>query len=339
MDRNPLAVTYRGGRIDALHHGSVVVTDAAGTVLFAVNDPHYVAYLRSSSKMLQAIPVIMSGAAERFGFTASEVAICCASHSAADYHLDAVKSILRKIGLTEAELRCGAQTPSDQQEIERLILAHEKPSQLHNNCSGKHAGMLAVCVTKGWPTDNYIAPDHPLQQWILDIIAEYTGLDRDGIPWAVDGCSLPTFYMPISAIATALARFVAKAAAGDGAARQILDALADHPEMIYEFGGFDSELIRVMGGHGIAKRGAMAIYVVGMETEAYGPIGIAVKMDDGNITPMSPIVMRVLEKLDVLSAAQREELARFRTIELENLRNIHVGEVVADFELAPIPRV
>jgi L-asparaginase II len=284
--------------------------------------------------MLQAIPVILSGAADRFGFTEAEIAICCASHSAADYHLEAVKGVLGKIGLSEADLRCGVHAPSDQKESERLVLAGASPNQLHNNCSGKHAGMLAVCLAKGWPIENYLDPDHPLQQWILDIVAEYTGLDRSEIPSTTDGCSLPTFYVPLSALATAIARFVAKGAAGDPAARRILDAVAHYPEMIYERGGFDSELIRVLGGKGIAKRGAMAIFAAGIESPAHGAIGVVVEMEDGNITPMSPIVMRALEKLGLLDADQLAELAGFRITELDNCRSIHVGEIVADFELA-----
>lgn len=337
MEGSPLAVTYRGGRVDALHHGAIAVTDAAGNLLYSFDDPHYRAYLRSSSKMLQAIPVIVSGAADRFGLTERELAVCCASHSAASYHLEAVAGILEKIGLGEHDLRCGSHAPSDQAEIERLILAHEKPNQLHNNCSGKHAGMLAVCVAKGWPIESYLDPAHPLQQWIIDIIAEYSGVERDAIPYTTDGCSLPTYYLPLSGLSTALARFVARANAGEEAPKRLLAAVAAFPEMIYEKGGFDSELIRVMGGNGIAKRGAMAIFAVGLTSPAHGPIGVVAKMEDGNITPIAPIVMRILEKLGVLSTEQLEELARFRRVELDNCRDIRVGEIVADFELVPAP--
>jgi L-asparaginase II len=195
--------------------------------------------------------------------------------------------------------------------------------------------MLAVCVAQGWPTDNYHDPAHPLQQWIIDLIAEYSGVDRNAIPTTIDGCSLPTYYLPISGVSTALARFMARAVSGDEASGRILAALAAHPEMIYERGGFDSELIRVMGGQGIAKRGAMAIFAVGVLSPVYGPIGVTVKMEDGNITPIAPVVMRILEQLGVLSAQQLDELARFRRVDLDNCRNIRVGEIIADFDLAP----
>jgi L-asparaginase II len=329
----PLATIYRGGRVEGIHHGAVAVTDADGRILFAVNDPDYPSYPRSSVKMIQALPVLLSGAADRFGFTESELAICVASHTGAHYHLDAVHSILEKTGLKEADLGCGAHDPEDRAELGQLICSNHKPTQIHNNCSGKHAGMLAACLAKGWPLAGYLELDHPLQQWIRNLMAEYAGMDPEQFAIGIDGCSLPTFYMPIAAMSTIVARFTAKAFNGDMAAQRIFRAVADHPQMINEFGGFDSEIVRVLNGRAIAKRGAMAVFVVGVNTEQYGAIGVTVKIEDGTMTPMPVIMMRVLEQIGAVTPEEALELQKFREITLKNWRGTTVGEIRAEFEV------
>jgi L-asparaginase II len=194
--------------------------------------------------------------------------------------------------------------------------------------------MLASCLAKGWSLENYLALEHPLQQWNLQLISEFSGVPRDQIGTAIDGCSLPTFFLPISGMSTSLARFVAAARSGDDACARILSAVAAWPEMIYERGGFDSDLIRVLGGRCIAKRGAMAVFVVGIDTEQHGPIGITAKLEDGNITPMPVIIMRVLNLLGLLSPEESTQLERYQTLRITNWKGIDVGEMVAEFELA-----
>jgi L-asparaginase II len=332
MPHSPLVTAYRGGSTDAVYYGSVAVTDSTGRLLFSYEEPNYKAFLRSSVKMFQAIPVVLSGAADRFGFSNAELSICCASHTGAGYHLEAAAGILRKIGLDPSALRCGAHEPADLAERNRLIRENEAPSQLHNNCSGKHAGMLATCLMQGWPLESYLEIDHPLQVWIHDLIAEYSGVARRDLVTAMDGCSLPTCYLPIATISTMLARFIERAGR-DGAERRILAAAAAHPEMIQEIGAFDSELTRVLAGRGIAKRGAMAIHVIGVDTERYGPIGITVKLEDGNSDSVPIAVMSVLWQLGILTASQLEELRRFETIHLANWRGIGVGDMKPTFML------
>jgi L-asparaginase II len=333
MIRNPLAVTHRSGRIDALHYGSVAVADADGRLLYSANDPHFPTYLRSSIKMIQALPVVMSGAADRFAFTDAELAICCASHVGAAYHLETVNGILAKIGLGEPALSCGAHEPDDRAERKRLLCSDHAPTQLHNNCSGKHSGMLAACLANGWPIENYISIDHPLQQWILDLMSEYSGIARANIGIGIDGCSLPAWYMPISGAATVLARFMQRSQSPGEAAQRVMSAVAARPEMINDYGGFDTEIVRVLGGRAMAKRGAMGMFVVGIVTEQHGPIGVAVKLEDGNMTPMPVVMMKVLENLGVLSDAELAGLEAFRSIHLTNWRGIDVGDVGVDIQL------
>lgn len=334
MIRTPLAVSHRSSRIDALHYGSVAVADATGSILFCANDPHYPTYLRSSIKMIQAIPAVLSGAADRFAFTEAELAICCASHSGAGYHLSTVQGMLEKIGLDEPALGCGVHEPDDRAERKRLICSDISPSQLHNNCSGKHTGMLAVCLAMGWPIENYLSIEHPLQQWIYDLMAEHAGISRENIGVGIDGCSLPAFYMPISGAATAVARFMDRANGGEPAQNRIVGAITARPEMIGEHGGFDTELIKALNGRAIAKRGAMAMFVVGINTREYGPLGISVKLEDGNITPMPVIVMRVLEAIGLLSDEELALLERYRSMPIRNWRGIETGEIATNFTLS-----
>jgi L-asparaginase II len=332
----PLATSYRGGRVEGIHHGAVAVTDANGRVLFAVNDPGYPSYPRSSVKMIQALPVVLSGAADRFGFTETELAVCVASHTGAHYHLDAVQSILGKIGLKETDLGCGAHDPDDRTELGQLICSNQKPTQIHNNCSGKHAGMLAACLAMGWPIEGYLEFGHPLQQWIWNLMAEHAGIAPEQFGIGIDGCSLPTFYMPIAAMSTIVARFTANAFNNDMAVQRIFRAVAGYPQMINEFGGFDTELVRVLKGSAIAKRGAMAVFVVGINTVQYGAIGVAVKVEDGSMTPMPVIVMRVLEQIGAVTPEEAIQLQSFREITLKNWRGTTVGEIRAEFEVRAV---
>ncbi len=333
MNPTPLAVTYRMGRIEGIHDGSVAVVDSFGGLLHGINNSDYGTYLRSSIKMIQAIPVIRSGAADKFGFTDAEISICCASHIGADYHLETVRGMLEKIGLGEEHLNCGAHFPDDVVQKNLLLCSDHKPGQLHNNCSGKHAGMLAACLAKGWPIENYLDINHPLQQWIYDLIAEYSGVPKEDIGIGIDGCSLPTFYMSLSAGTMILARFVEQAKLGDEAAERIMKAVTARPEMINGHGGFDTELVRVMGGRCIAKRGAMAVFLLGIDSGEHGVIGIGVKLEHGDSGPMPVVVMHVLDQLGVLTAEESEALDQFRKIELKNWNGIHVGETIAEFDL------
>ena len=336
MSGVPLAFSRRAERIEATHLGSIAIVDAGGRLLFGIGDIGLATYIRSSNKMIQALPVIRSGAADRFGLSSAEIAICCASHSGARYHLDVVAGMLAKLGLESSALGCGAHEPGDRQELARLMSTGIAPSVLHNNCSGKHAGMLATCLAMGWPIEGYLSLEHPLQQWILELMAEHTMVPASQIGTAIDGCSLPTFYLPLNAIATSLALYVDNARRGDEASSRIMAAVAEHPELIYEHGGFDSELIRALGPRCIAKRGAMAMFVIGLDTLSYGPIGIAVKLEDGNIAQMPPVVMRALEQIGVLSPAELERLAPYRGIVVENCNGMRVGDVYTDFTLEKV---
>lgn len=179
-----------------MHTGHVAVVDETGAVTHDVGNPHVRTYMRSAAKPIQALPVILSGAANRFEFTEAELAIMCGSHYAEQAHLDAVSSILEKIHLSKEHLQCGPAASLNTSVAWRMAWNHREKSAIHNDCSGKHAGMLAVCVQNGWPILGYTHPNHPVQREILRMVAAVTGTMLDEIAIGVDGCSAPVFALP-----------------------------------------------------------------------------------------------------------------------------------------------
>lgn len=322
-----LAYSTRNALIEGVHRGAIAVVNDKGELLASVGDPDYETYLRSSIKMIQAIPVVESGAAERFGFDDAALSICCASHTAADYHVQTVRSMLEKIGLGEGALKCGGHLPEDEEMRKRLIRLEGTPTAIYNNCSGKHTGMLAACLANDWPIEGYLHPDHPLQQRILDLIAEYGGMAKEDIKLGTDGCSLPTYFMPLRNGALIAARFMAMASQEERPEQRLMKAMANRPEMVHSRDGYDTVLIRELGGRCYAKRGAMGVMLVGLWTEKYGGIGIAAKMEDGDNKPMPVVMTALLEQLGFLSREEYARLEAFHSISIENWNGIHVGEI------------
>ncbi|MGH2668798.1 MAG: asparaginase, partial [bacterium] len=197
----PLMEVWRGETVESVHYGAIAVVDAAGRMVAAAGDPGETTYLRSAAKPAQALPLLESGAAERFGLDDRDIAVIIGSHGGEPFHLDAVRSILRKIGLEDAALQCGAHAPYHRPSARALRAAGASPTALHNNCSGKHAGMLALAVHLGAPVASYLDPDHPVQILIRARIETLAGLPAGGARTAVDGCSAPTFAMPLRSAA------------------------------------------------------------------------------------------------------------------------------------------
>lgn len=329
MNTVPLAYSTRNDLVEGIHRGVVAVVDAGGTLLYSAGDPEYQTFVRSAIKMIQAVPVIQSGAADKFEFTAAELAICCASHTAAEYHVKTVRGMLEKLALTEKALACGGHLPEDTAMRNRLIRTEATPTAIYNNCSGKHTGMLAACLGYGWPIEDYLRSEHPLQEHIFELISDYSGVPKENIPTGIDGCSLPTYFMPMKNAALATARFMARAAEEGTPDARLLRVVAEHPEMVHAEGGYDTELMRALKGRCYAKRGAMGIMLVGLQTATHGPIGIALKVEDGDNKPMPVVMTALLERLGLLAREELLLLEKFRTIPLENWNKIPVGDIRA----------
>jgi L-asparaginase II len=282
LDSPPLVEVRRGGRIESLHRGAVAVVDRDGRLLYHAGPPDLATFLRSAAKPLQAIPLVESGAAGALGLTGEELAVVCASHTGRPAHLEAVRSILRKAGLTEAALRCGPHPPGDAGSARALVRDGRDPEPIHNNCSGKHAGMLAGCRHRGWPVETYPAPDHPLQREIASVVAACCGIEASAMPVGVDGCSVPTFHVRLRDAARAFAVLAdprALPAARRAAIHRIAEAMRRHPEMIGGRGRLNTVLQARLADRLVCKTGAEAMFGVGLPARGWG---VAVKIEDGN---------------------------------------------------------
>jgi L-asparaginase II len=315
----PLAAVRRGELVESVHRGRIAVFDPRGNELEALGDPEAFVYVRSSAKPFQALPLILSGAADDFGLTDEELAVACASHNAEEPHLAAVRSILDKAGLSEDDLQSGAHLPMYGPAADELVCRGEQPRPIHGNCSGKHAGMLAVCVHEGYETLDYRDPGHPLQRRILGLIAEVCGVEEDEVLVAGDNCGVPAFALPLRSFATGLARI----ATGDelpdplaGAALRLRDAMRSYPFMVAGTGRFDTELMERT--HLFIKGGAEAVLAVG-NPEGWG---MALKITDGSHRAVRPAALAALDHMGV-QVGEGEEI----------LRGLH-GETVG--EIGPL---
>ncbi|MDP9374892.1 MAG: asparaginase, partial [Chloroflexota bacterium] len=295
----------RGAVVESRHYGAIAVVDADGALRAHAGDPGLVTYLRSAAKPLQALPLVASGAAARFAFTGEELAVCAASHSGEPAHRAAVAGLLARLGLDPSALRCGVIPPIDRAEAARVVAGVLPPGPLYNDCSGKHAAMLATCLHRGWPLDGYLDPDHPLQREILGVMSALLDLPERAIPIAVDGCGVPTFAAPLANLAGAWARLAAPVGPYAEAARPVLDAMAAHPFMVAGSGRLCTDLMESAGGRVVAKVGAEGVLCLGLRERGWG---VAVKIADGGSRALPAVAASVLAQLGALDDAA---LARF----------------------------
>jgi L-asparaginase II len=336
-----LVEVWRGPIIESRHRGHLTAVDSLGETLAALGSPETVTYVRSSGKPFQALPVIVSGAADRFAFTEQEIAIACGSHSGESIHVDTVRSMLDKIGLDEESLKCGVHEPFSAEVARELARNQMSPSVLQNNCSGKHAAMLALARHLGAPVESYDELSHPVQQAIAKTVSQYSDVPLAQIVFGVDGCGAPVFGIPVRAMALMYARLVDPPANFDAATRaasqRIIKAMIDFPVMV---GGtrdrLDTELIKTGDGRLISKIGAEGVYTVGVLPCAEWPngLGLALKIEDGDDhRARPPAVIEALRQLNVLAANELATLASYAPTIITNRRDERVGEVRAAFTL------
>jgi L-asparaginase II len=341
--QDPAAVLVevtRGPIVESWHHGSIAVTDVEGTVLAWIGDPSLVTYYRSSSKPLQAVPLVESGAADHFGLTDAEIALACGSHGGEDIHVEAALSILDKIGLTTDALACGVHMPYDQQAARALQEAGGTPSVLHNNCSGKHAGMLALARYHGWPAGGYELPRHPVQRVMREVVAEFAGLSPDEVVVGVDGCGVSTFGMSIRHMAVSFARMGQPDLWPEprrSAIERINRSMVTHPEMVSaRQERFDLDVLRAAAGTLIAKVGAEGVYCAARVASAQGPaIGFALKIMDGDgpLRARNPTVVEGLRQAGLIDEDMVNKLERYWQEEIRNRPGDVVGMVRPAFTL------
>jgi L-asparaginase II len=326
-----LVEVTRGNTTESVHYGSVAVVDLRGQLLYSAGDPEFLTFTRSTIKPFQALPFLREGGPQHFGFDRREIALMCASHSGEPMHTEAVEGMLHKAGCDEHHLRCGCHVPM------RYAQGEAPPpgaqfNQLHNNCSGKHAGFLAWCVQHGAPLDSYLDPAHPLQQGIRQVLARVAGLGPGELTAGTDGCSAPNYALPLSRLAYSYARLAQGAGDpefGDQMA-DLFDAMTGHPELVSGSGRSDLAFMRSAPGDWVAKVGAEAVQVIGVRSAG---LGIAVKIADGNNRALYPATIAVLQQLGLLSHLEGSPLAPFAHPSLRNCRGLEVGAIRPVVEL------
>lgn len=337
----PLVQVRRGSLTESRHRGHIVVVEPDEHIVAYLGAPHTVTFLRSSAKPFQALPLLTSGAADRFGFTDEEVALACASHNGEPMHTELAASMLKKIGLGPEALKCGVHEPYGLEAAGKLRLNGQAPNVLHNNCSGKHAGMLAVAVHLGAPTETYNDAENPVQKAIAEAMSQFSGIAVTDMVVGIDGCAVPAFGITVKAMALAFARLVAPPESFDKTTRdaceRIVRVMSAYPELI---GGtsdrLDTEVMRAAPGRLVSKVGAEGVYTAGIKPCEKWPkgLGLAIKIEDGDDRRARPtVVIEALRQLGVLKDEPLEAVARYAFFPILNRPGNVVGEVRASFEL------
>lgn len=337
MESEILAKVIRGETVESIHRGHLIVVDGDGQGIFSLGNPETVTFFRSSAKPFQTMPFITSGAASAFGFSEKEIALACGSHSGEKMHTETVEQMLEKIGLSEADLRCGTHLPFNEKRAEEMIRAGEKLTQLHNNCSGKHSAMLAFAKHCGADLKTYDLPEHPIQKAILQCVSDFTDISLDEIKIGIDGCAAPNFAVPISAMAKSFARLVFPPESFDKelreASQRVVSAMMNYAEMVGGSERLDTMIMEMLRGQIISKVGADGVYVAGVVPSPQWKtgLGIAFKIEDGDDKRARPVVaVELLRQLEILNS---ESLKNLSPMAITNRRGDLVGEVVPSFNL------
>lgn len=331
-----VAKVYRGEGIESVHHGSVVVVNDKKELIHSVGDPEFFTQARSEAKPFQVIPLIETGAADHFGFSDKQIAIMCGSHTGTEEHVEVVKSILDTIGLDESDLQCGTHQPMYQTMQNILARDGETFNQLQHNCSGKHAGFLALAKYINDDIKEYINPKSKIQQLVLNAVGKTYDYPKDKIKIGIDGCSAPVFGMPLKQAATAymsLANQICDVKELEPILGRVKSIMNKHPEMVSGKGRFDLAVARTFPGNIVNKIGAEGIEGIGFKNPQ---IGIAVKILDGNFRALYPVVIEVLRQLGLLEGVDLTHLEPFMNPKVHNWRNLEVGKIVTDFELKSV---
>lgn len=332
MESQIIAKVYRGETLESVHRGHLIVVEGDGNIVRSLGNPDTVTFFRSAAKAFQAIPFIVSGAADRFGFLESEIALACASHSGENAHIEIASGMLEKIGLSESDLRCGAHLPFHEKTATKMILSGEKPTQIHNNCSGKHAAMLGFAKHIDAEIRNYEAIENPIQQAILDCVSQFADVPKSEIRIGVDGCAAPNFALPVSAMAKSFSRLTFPQDFFDEdtreACRRVVSAMIKYPEFIGGTERLDTEIMKAANGKVISKVGAEGIYVAGvLPSDRWKKgLGIAFKIEDGDDKRARPVI--AVELLRQLGVLKENDLTEISPMTIRNRRGDIVGKVL-----------
>ena len=336
--------TLRGDIVESRHRVSVAAVDAGGRLVAWTGDPDLVTYWRSCAKLVQVLPLITDGAAESLGITDAEIAVACASHNGEPRHLEVVEGLLLKAGCTENDLECGPHSSLSPAFARAMAERGERPRRIHSNCSGKHAGMLALARFHGWPTEGYRSPGHPVQRRVLEEVARWTGVPEQQLGQGVDGCGVVSFAMPLRSMALAYARLGARdpgpgvrgasspdpgsrsPGPGQAADRVVTSIIAD-PFLVAGTGRLCTEVIAGSGGRVVTKIGADGVYCAAIPEAR---LGVALKVEDGDVESARPAILAALE---ALAPGLVHVAGSFRSPVIKNTLGEQVGHLATNISL------
>ena len=332
MNLVPLIQLSRGGIPECLHLGAIAVANRHGQITAQVGDAHWRTFTRSTLKALQALPFMEAGGPQQFGFGSEHIALLCASHNGEDTHVAVARDMLAKAGQTVQTLRCGCHVPLKFSTLEQQPPEGAVFDASYNNCSGKHAGFVAHCVQQGFRLDDYIEPEHPLQQAIRRDVARAVGLAEDDLAMGIDGCSAPNYAMPLWRLAYGYARLASGAQDAEfgNSFAQLSSAMTQHPDLVSGTGRNDLAFMQVGRGDWVSKVGADGVQVVGSKSRGEA---FAIKIIDANKPALFAASVEVMEQLGWLDDAQREALTPWRAQPIINVRGLLVGERTPLFHL------
>ncbi len=320
-----LARVFRGSCLESVHFGHIAVADAGGKLWFSLGDPETGVWMRSAAKPFQVMPLVEMGGLAHFNLSGEELAVMCASHNGEAIHVQAVQSILHKIGLDENALQCGVHRPLG---VDLKVVPETGDYRLlQNNCSGKHAGMLAACRMRRWPVESYLDPDHPHQRTIRETLSRFSDLPEDEIVVGVDGCSAPVFHLPLHRVA----RMYARLAADTGAAATVFDSMWRYADYVAGRKRFDTDIMHALRGRLVAKTGAEGLQCFAVRKPQ--ALGIAIKIADGNNRAVPPVALKLLLYLGVLEERDLLPLRHYVAPEVRNHRHILVGRIDCPVDL------
>jgi L-asparaginase II len=334
MDDPILVEVTRGSQVESRHRGAVSVVDAEGAAALSLGDVECRVFPRSAVKALQALPLVEGGFADKYGLTDAEIALACASHSGEPEHVAAATAMLKKAGQTPACLECGAHWPSNDDAARALAASGQTPTALHNNCSGKHSGFVCLACGLGEDPKGYVRPEHPVQRAVAAALEDVTGASHTADVRGTDGCSIPTYAVPLPALAFGFAKFGAGVGLSKGcvrAAARVRAAVAAHPFMVAGTGRFDTKVMERFGERVFVKTGAEGVHCAALPDLGYG---IAVKCDDGAKRAAEAVMASLLLRFLEADDEERAFLSGLARRPLENWNGLTVGEVRATEALA-----
>ncbi|PCI03392.1 MAG: asparaginase [Hyphomicrobiales bacterium] len=317
----------RGNLVESIHSADMAICDAQGNLIAAFGEVEKAVFPRSAIKSFQALPRVEAGVDEQYGFADHHTALSCSSHNGEAIHVDGASEILAKAGLDVSDLECGVHFPELEADRAKLHIAGKKPSALHNNCSGKHSGMLAFAKSQGFDTQNYVSRDHPIQKEIAANLTDLMGVPHSESICGIDGCSLPTYAVPLANIAKAAAKFGSGEGMGKeraSATQKIIHACCDHPMMV---AGTDRGCTRIMAALGrkcFVKGGAEGLYMAIIPELG---VGIAIKANDGARRASEVLIAQLIASVLSMNDEERAKIERIANPELKNWNKILVGGI------------